>query len=931
MKKLLAMLLILAMLVPMGVVAQAEGAEKKGFYMINWSGSEKQREYVYDMPYLWTYKSKLEQGELAPVLLGDTYEIPAGAATIKEMMDDRPEGTRHLNFTLPQSAFHHFAEDACIIVKAVPVIQMWLKAFLAEYKKIGGKLDGLVVDVEYFDLSYYYIHSNYFTKDPMIYDKITKNTVYKEEIRPKLVERGFKFYSPVSENTPEIYSLHPNSGAEYAESRSIWDAVMRSHLNGCITEGCSPLWDYYPDAVVSDYTSKDVKPWLKEVGDSGGAGSAGGNLTTAGNSNNENFYSVRPWTSFYRSNKGPVYNSIPTYNKSVYEESPFTMFLYDDTVAKNTYLAADNGHVSWWIAHYLYALDNPKSVSNTPYYAETLLHIGMLNPDYYLGYILQNEVVGIVKKVYGEELEKLDNKEGYESAEDYGVYKYETALTIVNDCLKELTRVVGYADRKAIAVNPNMNSQFVLSGMYANGKNYWRITPDTSKVALENFKVKDAADPTFFVGGETVTFPGGKIIEDGKITDIGTCGYWVETSKDVTPTVTRPVDYYRQYPAYQETFESFKPGTSYDYNNALPEACWEQKKQGSGSGTVIADPANADNQVLEMKGTYSLKNMVMPQNIIAGDTYAERQAWEVTVTLPSDMADNAEVVLLNAVPEKKKATDGGFKIQGTKVYYSQDGEYVEMAGVTLTAGVKYTLLRKMNFTAADAITSDYYVYDAAGNVVGKAKNIAVSKQDLPIYGVNLSVKNVTGGAVLLDDYKLYQDSVATDFYLYDQKTGMEIKEIDKAYNGNVVYRLSWMNATKTEKSYTVMAAFYNGDTLVTEKAVQELKMTPGTEDVLIGTVEVTEGQTVKVYLKDNNPPEQDDDEFAPGGDGTKDPAGDGLQLDPMIIIIAAAAVVMIAVVVVVIVVVSKKKKKVAASAEEVTPVETETTEEKPEE
>ena len=925
MKKLLAICLILAMLIPMGIVAQAEEAEKKPFYMTTWSQFESDLDYVYYMPFFWTNDANIEENTM-PVVSWGVGDIPALAAKVKDEFDNRPAGSRHINLSMANSTFHKLGEDACIFDKAVPVIQMWLKAFLAEYHKIGGKLDGLVIDVECFNINGYYIHSNFFKKDPLIYDKIVKNPVYQEKIRPQLVERGFQFYSPVSEHTPEIYSIHPNSGDQYALSRSIWDAVMRSYLNQLVTDAASPVWEYYPDAVVSDYTSKTIKPWVKEVSETGGVVGGGGITTTAGNSSNENFYAVRPYTGFYKNASGPVYQTLPGYTKAIYEESAFTMFRYDSVLAKNTYLSSDNGHVSWWIAHYLYALDNPKSTSNTPYYSESLLHLGMLNPDYFLGYILKGEVINIVKKVYGDTID---------DPEEYGAEKFETALTIVDDVLGELTRVVGYADRKPICVNPTFNGDYVLSGMYAGGKNYWRITPDTSKVSLENFKV-DGSDPTFSVSGETVTFPGGKIIADGKVTEIGTCGYWIETAADAAPVITRADNYYRDYAGYRETFEAYEPGTEYNYNNALPKNCWESKKLGGGSVTVIVDPTNANNKLLEIKGGGSLKNTVMPQKLIAGDTYAKHQNWDVTVTLPSDMAADGEMVLLNIIPEKKTAKDGGFKVVGTKVYYDQNGAYVEMADVTLTAGEKYTFRRKMNFTNPDAITCSYYIYDAAGNTVGKAKDVAVTKSELPVYSINMSFKNISGNPVLLDDYRLYQCSAVADFYLYNAKTGLSIEETDKAQDGSIAYRLSWCNATAKEKSFTVMAAYYDGDTKVSEEVISEVKMAPYGDGIITQVVEnKQEGKRLLVYLVDNNPPEDEDADTTPGTGNVPvpetTPVPTGEQEPPadnkMLIVIIAAAVIVVAAVVIVVVVVSKKKKKAAPTeptaedATEVTPTE----------
>ena len=505
--------------------------------------------------------------------------------------------------------------------------------------------------------------------------------------------------------------------------------------------------------------------------------------------------------------------------------------------------------------------------------------------------------------------------------------KYQDALLIADDCLKQLSDLVGYTDAKPLAVEPNWNHKFVLSGMYANGRNVFRITPDDQAVTLEEFLVKDAKDPTFRIGDETITFPGGKIIEDAKIVDIGTYGYWVETAKDVMPVLTRVDDYFRNNPSYQETFNTYEVGTEYTFNNIRYESTWEPKKNGTGSAVVIADPANADNKVLEIKGNYTLKNLKLTKNVIAGDTYAEHQAWEVTVTLPADVAEDDELQLLYVINEKKKTSDQGIKIAGTKVYYDKDGAFVELEGVTLTAGGKYTIIREMNFATEGAYTCDYYIYDARGKEVGSVKKVPVpATMELPAHSINMVVKNASGAAVLLDDYKLYPTKVNSDFCLYDGKTGMKITDIQQAQEGDVGYRFAYLNSTGTEKSYTVMAAYYDGENKVSEEVLHEVKIAPYGDGVLSGLAEnKQEGKQMLVYLKDNNPAEDD----APAtGDG--EPAGDktGLDTQMLIIIGAAAAVVVIAIVVIVIVASSKKKKKAAAATEEsVVEADEETTEE----
>ena len=45
------------------------------------------------------------------------------------------------------------------------------------------------------------------------------------------------------------------------------------------------------------------------------------------------------------------------------------------------------------------------------------------------------------------------------------------------------------------------NESYVISGMYAGGKNIWRITPDTTKVSKKDFLVQNGDDVVFFIDG----------------------------------------------------------------------------------------------------------------------------------------------------------------------------------------------------------------------------------------------------------------------------------------------------------------------------------------------------------------------------------------------------------------------------------------------
>ena len=163
MKKLFAILLIIAMLVPLGITAQAAEVEKKPFYLVNWGtltdadeAVVKDFENVQYMPYIWFNSDKLKKGEVYAYAskTGGSGTGEAGAKTIaqrtKEWWEENnvPEGARYINFTLPATAVKAMNEY-CFVGKAIPVISEWIEAFCKELKAIGGELDGVTIDVEF--------------------------------------------------------------------------------------------------------------------------------------------------------------------------------------------------------------------------------------------------------------------------------------------------------------------------------------------------------------------------------------------------------------------------------------------------------------------------------------------------------------------------------------------------------------------------------------------------------------------------------------------------------------------------------------------------------------------------------------------------------------------------------------------------------------
>ena len=889
MKKLLAILLVLLMVLPMCVVSNAAGAsdETQPFYLLNWEGKFiEDFNYVYEMPFFYTAR-KEGMTELKVSCYG-TSDPALLAAELKEDFDSRPVGARYVKFLSPGAAIYSTTEHYVYMENMVKLVSEWLEEFLSEYARLGGKLDGLILDIEYLEGSSYYL-SAHAKKDMMLYKKIVDHPSYKTILRPQLEERGFVFYPKVTNETPEIYSCDQASGSQYAQSRSIWNTVIRNTMAKYLTDAIMPnLTKYYPNANVCDYQTCNTYSWLKGMSDTGGVGT-GGNYIAVGNTSNDNTYSSRPGTGFWKEDGAPIYKNIQGYNKVEFEANPFNMIVWDTNLFKDMLAAAPEGRVTAWVAPWCYT-NRSDGYCRTPYYSEMFYHIGMINPTPFLGYIVKSEV------------------------ESRG-QDYDEALKVTDELLAELTRVAGAKNRKALTIPSNWNNNFIISGMNLGSKNIFRITPDVygTGTTLESFKVAGAKDLTFAVNGQTITFPGGKIIEDSPISKVGTCGYWVETAADVMPVVTYPTDRYYQDPAYMESFEAYKEGQTFDFTTGLPAGCWEVKKNKDASCVIVADGAD---KAIAMKGTYNLKLANLPKNVTAGDTYAENQAWEVEVTVPANMAADAEIVALNIYTTKAKPEEGGFKINGGKVFYDNAGSYVELAGVDVSAGAKLLLKRVLNFTTKDAYTSSYYVYDEAGKLLAEAKDIPMAKVATPIQKIAFGVANVAGEAVLFDNFRLYTVGVHTDFELYNAKTGIEYTDLETTKNSNTAYRLSWQNASAYEKVFTVVAKYYNGETLVEEKVIKEYRMAPGTDAMDYGIVEVGEGQTVVVSLRNDSQPEPDAQTPGQEQSGTKKPAKTD---NTMLIIVIAVAALLVAMVVVGIVLLTKKpaaKKEEAAEQTE---------------
>lgn len=822
----LAMALVLPFLISVGPVAGAESYTEKPFYGVGWSDINRIK--FPNLEGMITIGVSVDSKDELRIGFNGKRDPMEIAKSVKTLLDKMPEGMRYILLAGTANAMDWHVEDAIYLDAGTEKLKQLFTDFIEAFQSVGGQLDGLILDTEYVMMGNWYVYnSNYYQNGKIyntnIYNEIVANPKYVTEIRPMLEDRGFVFWENPSGVKSEIYGIWPNlTGDEkkqYSSCPSIWNKVMDIRLNNYLNYAIfEPLHKCYPNAVASDYTVTDSFAWTKPIsGANGGKNYIGGNTTKFGNASNQNTYSYSPADSFYKdSTDSYVYRNPISYNKANFEDDAYNMFMWDVNRFKNSYAATDTKRFNLWVAEYDYPTAREGSVANTPYYTEILLHAGMLDPEPFLVFMWSG----------------ADRFKGTN-----GPMVWNERMQVISEILNELTRVAGYSDRKPIETPVAWNDGFVLSGMYTGGRNLWRLTPDTTDgMPLVDFKIKDS-DPTFAINGNTITFPGGKIIADGTVSVVGTCGYWIETSKDVTPVITRSANRYSEYPSFGENFEGYDVGFKFNGVTALPHNCW------SANGTNPTVQAVNGGKALALTGTVEIKNVQLPKNITAGDNYAKQQAWEFSVILPQAMNDGANVKLLTC------GTDGGIKLEGTRVYYDENGTYKELSGVTLQTGVKYTVRREVNFTVSDAFTCTYSVYNAEGQLLGRAENVSMKKAPLPLSSISFSCQNLTT-QVMLDDYKLYPVGFVAELDIFNADNGIQQKDITAAFDRDVAYRLSWMNAGSSEERREVVAFFYDASgKMVSERVLKQVEMNPGWDGVETGVITLQQGQTVKVSTR----------------------------------------------------------------------------------
>ena len=180
MKKILAFLLTLALLAPM-IPAKAESVAVKPYYGIG--SSDFNRTKFPNLEGRVMISVVVEDGEVYLSGVGAGRDINKIASNLKSTLDGYPEGMRNIVLHKSSDVFK-LQEDTIYFEEGVEKLRTVFSQFIEAYAEIGGKLDGVVLDVEYVDTYNWYLYSKQYTKENKdVYKNIVKNPRYKTDIR----------------------------------------------------------------------------------------------------------------------------------------------------------------------------------------------------------------------------------------------------------------------------------------------------------------------------------------------------------------------------------------------------------------------------------------------------------------------------------------------------------------------------------------------------------------------------------------------------------------------------------------------------------------------------------------------------------------------------------------------------------------------------
>ena len=447
----------------------------------------------------------------------DAYGAEVVAKSIKEKLDKQDAGRRTI-FLINDLSPKSLCGERIWWDEGVAETKAILGEFFKAFRDIGGDVDFIYSDTEQTFTMYSLTalvsssNENYdMDKYYSIIGEISSDERY-PEFREKLAARGYNFDADGDIPLSNI-AYYNKTDYNYIKFNAVCHDYAANYLKQAYYETAK---EYFANIKYCDYGMTNTKFWVGhyDIG-SGHPNHVAGNTHNAGSHSAPVLYSKQARSAVYNEYFGiPGTEGAETAQKilsgtnGIYDETHrnYSELLGTIVLLRNAAKANEEGTLTPWIA--TEGIDT-ESFTDVRYRNEMLLHVALHNPDRLL-YFNPNQ-------------NKTENA---------------TQAEALMTALDEVNGFVAYADRRSLnGDQANVHIPFLISGMYANGRNIWRITPDTATVAEGSFKTSaDGEDPTFAGGGVTVTFPGGSIVSPAT-TSVSDIGFWVETPEGVTPVI----------------------------------------------------------------------------------------------------------------------------------------------------------------------------------------------------------------------------------------------------------------------------------------------------------------------------------------------------------------------------------------------------------
>lgn len=430
------------------------------------------------------------------------------AKSIKSELDSRPEGRKNLfiaNDLLP----FNWAENYIYWEKGVEITKMYLKAFFDEYYKIGGELDMIFTDAEQAPGMWHLgnvANANGVAIEDML-AAIAADERY-AQFKSELVAAG---YNTDDDDGVELSSIFKTTVSNnYHYFNNLTQRRTAKYLDEAVY---APAVKHFANVKYSEYGFADSKEWVGVMSNLH-KNYLGGNQLKAGTHSSPVVYGGRKYF------VARLYDNINGESHALITADTDFGELLGTVINLRTVAESDkDAKIMPWVS----VSDNEEFI-NSGYYYEKIFHVGMHNPDPFM--------------FFGPSSDPTPATAALDELNSLVAYKDRKSLNTEQIVLESDTTPPAGAETPGYWVaskTPIVNAKYVLSGIYAGGRNIWRITPDTEYVSKENFLVS-TAPLKFKVDDVTVEFPQGEIINTGD-NALGV-GYWVTTPEGIMPEVT---------------------------------------------------------------------------------------------------------------------------------------------------------------------------------------------------------------------------------------------------------------------------------------------------------------------------------------------------------------------------------------------------------